>query len=68
MMLSAKSHDTTVTNCTAGNCEFDSLAAFAGGEWQFVADHRGAIDASTDLGIRRRGNARNSRSNQANIS
>ncbi len=29
----------------AGNCEFDIVATFAGGEWQFVADHRAAIDA-----------------------
>ena len=58
----AKSHDTTVTNRTAGNCDFDSLAAFTGGEWQFVADHRAAIDRVTDLGIRRRGSAHNSRS------
>jgi len=29
----------------AGNCEFESVATFAGGEWQFVADHCAAIDA-----------------------
>src|SRR5262245_51494694 len=54
----AKSYDTTVTNRNAGNCDFDSLVTFAGGEWQFVAHHRAAIDRVTDLGIRRRGSAR----------
>ena len=54
----AKSYDTTVTNRNAGNCDFDSLVTFAGGEWQFVAHHRAEIDRVTDLGIRRRGSAR----------